>query len=262
MAGDPLIPDNVAPTAPKQGLFDAHNDLGGPVTTQETAETIDTTRRGLGRRTVLKGAAWSAPAVLAVGVTMPVAASPVTAVTISGPPYINLSNKDDVPLTGTGPASSTITVTAGNVSQTVESGSDGAWSRSFNASGLDDAANIVFTASAGSSSGTAQITKDTAAPVPTIRATGTYSPSGETFTVTGTMGTADATTADSQTGTLSGGPGGPVTVSRTGSGAWSHTFTGVQENPGSGNTAALSLTLTQSDGAGNEGTSGATSVSG
>jgi len=41
-------------------------DLGGPMNAHETETT---TRPGLGRRTVLKGAAWSVPAVVAVGVT-------------------------------------------------------------------------------------------------------------------------------------------------------------------------------------------------
>lgn len=41
-------------------------DLGGPMNAHETETT---TRPGLGRRTVLKGAAWSVPAVVAVGAT-------------------------------------------------------------------------------------------------------------------------------------------------------------------------------------------------
>ncbi|MGD8214494.1 hypothetical protein [Aestuariimicrobium sp. Y1814] len=232
----------------------------------DTIETTETaTRTAVARRVLIKGAAWSVPAVTVLSATPAFAATnTVFAFTDLSPAVINAANPNDsVTVSGTGPDNATVTITIGGTTFTTPvAAPDGKWSYTIPAASLPDGSNVEVTATISTGgSATQTYTKDTVAPAPTISAATTfeYSASTELFTVKGTAGTVASPTVDATSVTLAlkvdGVDRSPVTITLSGA-AWSYTFTGV------GNNKDYTLTVTQEDGAGNVGTASHTGKTG
>lgn len=117
--------------------------------------TTPTERKPFGRRTVLKGAAWSVPAVVAVGATPAFAATPIRTISIDNVSvsptatnaptpslFINRSNDLDAVVTVSGtatPGSSIIVTTTGyNSTDPIVASETGAWSHQIPSSSLGE----------------------------------------------------------------------------------------------------------------------------
>lgn len=229
---------------------------------EEINDTLGAPRRsGLGRRTLLKGAAWSVPAVVVVGATPAFAATgdvvAITSVTVNTQPtgapntsYINISNQNStVTVVGTATPGVQIVVTAtGGYTSDPVTATGGDWQVIIPAGSLAQGV-LSFTATVtvgGFPDVTSPqtVTKDTDAPAPGISTPSYAQAPTKTLTVTGTLSTASSPTADAASGTLTGGPISPVTV--TGS-PWTHVFSDVNNNQ------SFTFVVTQLDGAGNSG---------
>lgn len=232
-------------------------------------DMIDTPAQpGIGRRTVIKGVAWSVPAVTVVGATPAFAKTGDTvtfaSVAVNTPPtgapnhYINISNQNSSVTVGgsvTSGATVTVTVTGGDSATATTTGTT--WTHTFPAASLPQG-TLAFTASVAgppvvSVPGPRTVVKDTSAPAPTIPTFTYVGRSTKTLTVGGAAGNATTPTADSSTMTLTGGPVTPVTVTRTGA-TWTHTYNNVTNN------VTYTIVITQTDGAGNSGSASRTST--
>lgn len=220
--------------------------------------TTPTERKPFGRRTVLKGAAWSVPAVVAVGATPAFAATGGGALAFSDQPaYIYSGNVTAVTFLGTSPAvnqEQTITVSSGTATGSVTIlANQTTWSVSVNASSLADGQNLTFTAASSLaplvSSATTTITKDVAPPNLTLT---TNTGNKQTGTLGGALGTATTPTADILTVSASATPTSTFTYAITYPTAttWQVVWTWTGRGNGGGNT----ITVAQSDVAGNTAT--------
>lgn len=120
---------------------------------------------------MLKGAAWSVPAVVAVGATPAFAASAETQIGDQG--AINASNDDAYTVSGTGQPGRTVLVYAsgGDVTSPTATTTvlgDGTWSVAIDASTLPDG-NVTLFAEGNLNTDTASVVKDTV--IPTVDAT-------------------------------------------------------------------------------------------
>lgn len=225
--------------------------------------TTPTERKPLGRRTVLKGAAWSVPAVVAVGATPAFAATgdSVTIESVTVAPtateapdtsYINLSNQDaTVTVTGTATDGVTLVVTAtGGYTSGAITATGGVWSVDIPAGSLaSGTVNFTATVNPGFPSVTSPltVTKDVVAPDPAVSIVYNPPPT-KTLVVTWTLSALDNGTEDVQSGQLvvTGGTIGSTTTVTT---SGSTTYTKI--NP---NNTTYGVSLTQLDGAGNSAT--------
>lgn len=162
--------------------------------------------RGIERRTVLKGAAWTTPAIMLMTATPAFAATPALAAssdfafTSASPAVLNADNyTTPVTVSGTGTTGETISISAPGVSS-VSANVDalGMWSTGIDLASLQDG-TIAITAVAGTIAATQTVVKDTLAPDRTPPATNGAGPedSGETAGVDGTA--ADPAIDDSAT---------------------------------------------------------------
>lgn len=159
-------------------------DLGGPVDQHET--TASPERKALGRRTILKGAAWSVPAVLAVGATPAFAASNLK-VEVTG--IVASRDKKNVTFTLTVKNENTIPVTISSVQYPTPPGK---W-ESF--------ATATISATPWAAGSTAN----------TVQFTGTERDNSDAFT-TFTITLVDSRVGSSRTVTISGSSASPSYV--------------------------------------------------
>lgn len=233
------------------------HDLGGHVDQHET--TTPTERKPLGRRTVLKGAAWSVPAVVAVGATPAFAATGnfFTFDKIS-PQYLGILPDPSLAVEVTG------TVSSGTVSIVVNNGTTDVLTENATVSGTDWTYSITtsalpegvygVTASSAYGSDTKYFYKDLTRPNPTIYENVLTAPNGNAGSIVVTLGTATFPTSDLTTGvTLEFAVQGfTVTGPSYDSSTGRTTFTWTYAGTGNGKTKAF--TVTQYDQAGNAGT--------
>lgn len=213
----------------------------------ETTKTIASS--ALHRRTVVKGAAWSVPAITLLAATPAFAATnTVFAFTSLTPAVINATNPtDSITVSGTGPDNASISLMVGATTWGTVTVTAGEWSAVIPAGSLPEGLNVVVTAALGTTlSSTKTYTKDVTAPAPTITTFTYVGSSTKQLTVGGAAGNLSSPTEDSATLTLTGGPVSPVTVTRTGA-TWTHVFDNVKNN------ITYNLTVTQTDGANNSG---------
>jgi len=231
--------------------------------------TTPTERKPLGRRTVLKGAAWSVPAVVAVGATPAFAATgqeptiSITSISVAPPAedaiapslYINLVNNDDAVVTIIGNATpgSSISVTTDDYTSTepiIADSTTGDWSHAVPSSALAEGVYQFRAEITGASADAPNvIRKDLTAPtVASLTAAISPGTGNKGGTVSGTMGVAETPSADSTTLIITSNVAGFATTGFTGpdgAGVWSAQWT-TTANANKG-----TITVTQSDAAGN-----------
>jgi hypothetical protein len=234
----------------------------------ETANEIG--RISLNRRTITRGIGWGVPAVMVLGATPAFAATgdavaitnvtvfPAATGTITAPLVadrtINLATPATATVTVTGTAtpgvdvrvtsgaytSDAVTATGGNWSITIPAGIVSEWndgSHTFTA--------IVVAGNKPSATTALTVVKDTVAPLPTI--TVAHNDKAKVLTISGTLGAANAASADIASGTVTGMVKNQTVNSTVTTSPWSFTVASVNKNE------KYSLTIQQRDAAGNVG---------
>lgn len=219
---------------------------------EEIIDTLDAPKRSaLARRTLLKGAAWSVPAVVVVGATPAFAATGGALAFSTQPAFINAANVTAVVFTGTAPVSlagQTVAIAPGT-SSGGQIQANGTWTVTVDTSDVSDGVGIVFTAStSGATDATTQVTMDTQAPALTIDTTATsVAQDRRSGTLQGLRGVATSPTSDNQDVAASGSASfnfNPTVY--TAPNGWSISWTWS-----TGTAAGQTITVTQTDVAGN-----------
>ncbi len=127
----------------------------------EHETTTSPERSVLGRRTILKGAAWSVPAVLAVGATPAFAVSLTFAITSRSPKNVNNGQGYDVTVNGNGVTGRTVTLSAPGGTSLTTGNVDlqGHWSARINLAGAADGIVTITASQSGGGSDTTTVKK-------------------------------------------------------------------------------------------------------
>lgn len=227
---------------------------------EQQIETVEAAERApVARRTLLKGAAWSVPAVMVVGATPAFAQTGGTATftfdTLS-PTYLNLDTLGTTAVVaeGTVTPSGTVAIVINNGTADVINTNaevDGtSWSYSIANSDLSEAAYSI-TASAAGGSATKYFYKDLQRPTPTIFSNVLTNSNGRAGTIVVTLGTAQTVTKDKKVVSFSSTTTGFNITGNTydeNTGRSTITWTSSTGKKG------VVFTITQEDEAGNKGT--------